>query len=88
MEQYILYIVIDYRDRHWKGITIKNVAEVNWQQKLFLYWTKMYFSNTAERSKQYTIFNIKLLWILKIVLFTFSELPFISLKWTSLIEHA
>jgi hypothetical protein len=34
---------IDYRVRHWKGITLYNATEVSLQQKCIVQWTKMYF---------------------------------------------
>ncbi len=51
MEQRIFLIVIDYRGRCWKVITIYNAAEINKQQKIVIL-NKIVCLNIAERLKQ------------------------------------
>jgi hypothetical protein len=58
MEQLTFEIVIDYRVRHWKGVTNYNVKDVNLLQKIIVFRFKILFLNTAESLKQQEFFKI------------------------------
>ncbi len=75
MEQHIFCIFIDYRGRHWKGVSVYNVIRINLQPKPLLHRTNNVFLNTTEWFKYKKSINCHYFCHEYIFLMTFSELP-------------